>query len=286
MPVSQTTITHETFAPTRRGRKPADRRKRKRHTFVKRPTTAYLYFVSKYRETLKEAGEVVPKAKIITQACAEKWRHMSEEEKEPFLELARRDRERWLHDKALEKRPRDPNRPKRPPSAYFLFLADFRKTYPNKTDPAKEITKKAGERWNSLSDQEKTPYYRNAQVERAKWELSLEAYKQSRKAAGVQPANASVDPGMGMNPGQQQMPSSSAMSNPGNGSLPQGLLGGQANMMGSPMATSASQESASPVVMSVPQQSPQSTSQSVYAYQSHHMLGGSQPNNMQFHSAR
>lgn len=44
---------------------------------------------------------------------------------------------------------------------------------------AQEITKKAGERWNSLSDQEKTPYYRNAQVERAKWELDLEAYKQS-----------------------------------------------------------------------------------------------------------
>lgn len=64
---------------------------------------------------------------------------MTEEEKEPFLELARRDRERWEHDKSIEKRPRDPNRPKRPPSAYFLFLADFRKTYPNKTDPAKVI---------------------------------------------------------------------------------------------------------------------------------------------------
>lgn len=62
---------------------------------------------------------------------------MNEEEKEPFLELSRRDRERWQKDKALEKKPRDPNRPKRPPSAYFLFLADFRKTYPGKADPAK-----------------------------------------------------------------------------------------------------------------------------------------------------
>jgi len=49
------------FSPSRRGRKPTDKKKRKRHTWVKRPTTAYLYFVSKYRETLKEAGEVVPK---------------------------------------------------------------------------------------------------------------------------------------------------------------------------------------------------------------------------------
>lgn len=56
----------QTFAPTRRGRKPNEKRKRKRHTYVKRPTTAYLYFVSKYRETLKEAGEVVPKVDLAT----------------------------------------------------------------------------------------------------------------------------------------------------------------------------------------------------------------------------
>jgi len=61
---------------------------------------------------------------------------MSEDEKEPFLELSRRDRERWQRDKAVEKKPRDPNRPKRPPSAYFLFLGDFRKNYPGKADPA------------------------------------------------------------------------------------------------------------------------------------------------------
>ena len=51
----------QSFSPSRRGRKPTDKKKRKRHTWVKRPTTAYLFFVSKYRETLKEAGEVVPK---------------------------------------------------------------------------------------------------------------------------------------------------------------------------------------------------------------------------------
>ena len=53
------------FGPGRRGRKMQDKKKRKRHTWVKRPTTAYLYFVSKYRETLKEAGEVVPKVSWI-----------------------------------------------------------------------------------------------------------------------------------------------------------------------------------------------------------------------------
>ena len=54
-------VSSHAFSPSRRGRKPTDKKKRRRHTWVKRPTTAYLYFVSKYRETLKEAGEVVPK---------------------------------------------------------------------------------------------------------------------------------------------------------------------------------------------------------------------------------
>ena len=35
--------------------------KRKKTSNVKRPTTAYLYFVSKYREKIKAAGEPMPK---------------------------------------------------------------------------------------------------------------------------------------------------------------------------------------------------------------------------------
>ena len=55
-------VVAQAYPVARRGRRGLEhRRKRKRHTWVKRPTTAYLYFVSKYRETLKEAGEVVPK---------------------------------------------------------------------------------------------------------------------------------------------------------------------------------------------------------------------------------
>ena len=44
---------------------------------------------------------------------------------------------------------------------------------------SQEITKKAGEAWNSLSEHEKTPYYKDAQVIRAKWERDLENYKQA-----------------------------------------------------------------------------------------------------------
>ena len=49
-------------------KQPTEKKKRRRHTTVKRPTTAYLYFVSRYREKLKENNERVPKViNYITQ---------------------------------------------------------------------------------------------------------------------------------------------------------------------------------------------------------------------------
>ena len=65
------------------------------------------------------------------QECAAKWRNMSIEEKAPYQKLADVDKERWQTEKAAEKKPKDQYRPKRPPSAYFLFLRDFREQWKN-----------------------------------------------------------------------------------------------------------------------------------------------------------
>ena len=69
------------------------------------------------------------KAKEMMQECAAKWRNMSIEEKSPYQKLADIDKERWQTEKAAEKKPKDQYRPKRPPSAYFLFLRDFRESW-------------------------------------------------------------------------------------------------------------------------------------------------------------
>ena len=65
----------------------------------------------------------------MMQECAAKWRNMSIEEKSPYQKLADVDKERWQTEKAAEKKPKDQYRPKRPPSAYFLFLRDFRESW-------------------------------------------------------------------------------------------------------------------------------------------------------------
>ncbi|KAK4756127.1 hypothetical protein SAY87_009884 [Trapa incisa] len=59
------------------------------------------------------------------------------------------------------KKAKDPNQPKRPPTAFFLFMDDFRKLYKEENPDSKgvkEVAKQGGERWKSMTDEEKKPY--------------------------------------------------------------------------------------------------------------------------------
>ncbi|KAG7569041.1 High mobility group box domain [Arabidopsis thaliana x Arabidopsis arenosa] len=56
-----------------------------------------------------------------------------------------------------KKTKKDPNQPKRPPSAFFVFLEDFRKEFnlvnPNNKSVA-TVGKAAGARWKSMTEEE------------------------------------------------------------------------------------------------------------------------------------
>ncbi|KAJ1266749.1 hypothetical protein BS78_07G001800, partial [Paspalum vaginatum] len=59
---------------------------------------------------------------------------------------------------------KDPKR-KRSPTAFMLFMADFRKDFKAAHPDNKSVTvvsKEAGERWNSMTDEEKKPYMEKA----------------------------------------------------------------------------------------------------------------------------
>lgn len=53
-----------------------------------------------------------------------------------------------MNEKAAEKKPKDQWRPKRPPSAYFLFLKDFRANW--KIDSANDTAESEDENENKL----------------------------------------------------------------------------------------------------------------------------------------
>ncbi|KAK2988228.1 hypothetical protein RJ640_020710 [Escallonia rubra] len=77
------------------------------------------------------------------------------------------------------KRAKDPNKPKRPASAYFIFLEDFRKEYkeqhPNDRGVA-AVGKAAGAKWQSLSDAEKAPYAAKAEKRKKEYNVVMAAY--------------------------------------------------------------------------------------------------------------
>ncbi|WVZ22360.1 hypothetical protein V8G54_000904 [Vigna mungo] len=91
--------------------------------------------------------------------------------------------------KQSKKAAKDPNKPKRPPSAFFVFMSEFReqfkKEHPNNKSVA-VVGKAGGDKWKSLSDAvsflkkilliEKAPFIARAEKKKEEYEKSILAY--------------------------------------------------------------------------------------------------------------
>ncbi|KAG7033772.1 High mobility group B protein 1, partial [Cucurbita argyrosperma subsp. argyrosperma] len=92
---------------------------------------------------------------------------------------------------------KDPNKPKRPPSAFFVFLKfsdlfeilynseEFRQEYKRENPNVKAVSavgKAGGQRWQSLTHDEKAPYEAKAAKRKAEYEKLMRAYD-SKKAS-------------------------------------------------------------------------------------------------------
>ncbi|KAA8534079.1 hypothetical protein F0562_031728 [Nyssa sinensis] len=79
---------------------------------------------------------------------------------------------------------KDVNKPKRPPSAFFVFLEEFRKTYkqehPNVT-AVSAVGKAAGEKWRAMSNSEKAPYEDKAAKRKSDYEKLITAYNKKQE---------------------------------------------------------------------------------------------------------
>ena len=70
----------------------------KKQDGIKKPTSAYLYFVSDYRTILKKKGENTSKVQEVAKLCGEAWKSMSDEEKQPYLQKYNTDRSRYMKE--------------------------------------------------------------------------------------------------------------------------------------------------------------------------------------------
>ncbi|GLT39349.1 hypothetical protein SLA2020_135470 [Shorea laevis] len=87
--------------------------------------------------------------------------------------------------KRTKKAAKDPNKPKRPASAFFIFMEGFRKQYKEEHPGNKSVSavgKAGGAKWKSMSAAEKAPYVEKAEKRKTEYTKDLKAY--NMKLAG------------------------------------------------------------------------------------------------------
>ncbi|KAJ6953302.1 hypothetical protein NC652_005105 [Populus alba x Populus x berolinensis] len=78
---------------------------------------------------------------------------------------------------------KDPNKPKRPASAFFVFMEEFREQYKKEHPKNKSVAavgKAGGDKWKSLSAAEKAPYVAKADKRKVEYEKKMKAYNKEQ----------------------------------------------------------------------------------------------------------
>ncbi|XP_042377796.1 DNA-binding protein MNB1B-like [Zingiber officinale] len=90
---------------------------------------------------------------------------------------------------------KDPNKPKRPQSAFFVFMEEFRKIFKEKNPNNKSVAavgKAGGDKWKSLSEEEKAPYVAKAAKLKADYTKTMAAYNKGQAGGGSRSAAAAA----------------------------------------------------------------------------------------------
>jgi hypothetical protein len=150
----------------------------------KRATSAYLYFLSHLRDQLKAQGKSIKIGELAKEA-AMKWHAMDSDTRKPFDEQALADKRRYEQEMGVFKPARDPNKPKRPSTAYFHFLADFRQKMKGSDIGHKDVIRQAGQAWQRLSEAQKHPYQVKQQEEQVEYEKKMSVYRANLPSAAM-----------------------------------------------------------------------------------------------------
>ncbi|KAG2316746.1 hypothetical protein Bca4012_067588 [Brassica carinata] len=87
------------------------------------------------------------------------------------------------------------NKPKRPLTAFFIFMNDFRKTFKeeNPSSNVKDVAKQGGEKWKSLTEEEKKVYLDKAAELKAEYNKSLESNEADEEEEDEEKESDDVD---------------------------------------------------------------------------------------------
>uniref|UniRef100_A0A286Y2Z6 HMG box domain-containing protein n=1 Tax=Cavia porcellus TaxID=10141 RepID=A0A286Y2Z6_CAVPO len=136
--------------------------------------SSYAFFVQTCRE---EHTKKHPDASVnfseFSKKCSERWKTMSAKEKGKFEDMPKADKARYEREMKTyippkgetKKKFKDPNAPKRPPSA-FLFWSEYRPKIKGEHPGLSidDVAKKLGEMWNNTAADDKQSYGRRTSL--------------------------------------------------------------------------------------------------------------------------
>jgi len=169
----------------------------------KKPMTAYFRWMKKNRGRVVQSMPIGYSAKQLSKRMSQMWAALSVEAKVKWSEKYKK--EMKVYEKLMAaykhtsnykrfqkqkqehtisktgKFRKDPNRPKKPSTGYFLFMADKReetkKNFP-KLDH-KQLISKLGELWSKLPNKIKEPYVKKAEEDKIQWQNDLIEYEKT-----------------------------------------------------------------------------------------------------------
>ncbi|XP_069505468.1 hepatoma-derived growth factor-related protein 2 isoform X4 [Ambystoma mexicanum] len=152
--------------------------------------SAFAFFVQACQSEIRRRhpGASVNVA-ALSRACTVRWRSTSPKERAMFEHLAQGDKQRCELKKTapVRKRPKrrrkkDPNAPRKPPTAFFLFAsknrAEVREQFPGIN--FSEISKMLGQKWWQQSPKARMPYEIRAAALKKKYDAEVAKYQRSR----------------------------------------------------------------------------------------------------------
>ncbi|XP_053435587.1 high mobility group protein B1-like [Nycticebus coucang] len=127
----------------------------------------------------------------FSQKCSERWKTMSAKEKGKFEDMAKVDKAHYEREMKTYSSPKgetkkkfkDPNAPKRPPSAFILFYSEYcpkiKGEHPGLS--IGDIAKKLGEMWNNTAVDDKQPCEKKTAKLKEKYKKDIAAYRAKGK---------------------------------------------------------------------------------------------------------
>lgn len=158
-----------------------DKKKKRDPNAPKRSLSAYMYFSTEMRPIVKEES---PSASFqdIGKILGQRWNSLSAEEKLPFEQKAQADKARYEQEMEGYNRMVSANAPpKRFMSAYMFFANSNREQVKMQSPEATfaDVGKILGEKWKSLTPEEKAPYENMAQSDKSRYESQMEEFRLS-----------------------------------------------------------------------------------------------------------